>query len=114
MHVKFCVVYDHKKRSYLCFQKLRFVGTEMKQILQKTSIMASAVVIWLTGNQQQKSNEISYLYLGTAAVYSISSTQETEVPSCNSINLTYAQDVSDCHYIDINDKMIFFRCSSTL
>jgi hypothetical protein len=47
--------------------------------LQKPTIMGNSLTIWLTGNSQQISNQLAYLYLGIVTLGDISKTPDTEV-----------------------------------
>ena len=44
--------------------------------------MGNSISIWLTGNNQQNSNELAYLYLGIVGIAGVQSTPDTEVSKC--------------------------------
>ncbi len=41
--------------------------------------MGNSVLIWITGNGQQNSNELAFLYLGNVIITAVSTTADTEV-----------------------------------
>ena len=60
----------------------QFITWMTIMLLQKPNTMGASVNIWITGNNQQVSNQLAFLYLDSVTLAGVSITPNTQVTKC--------------------------------